>query len=106
MNPYHATVKSPKLRRLGQRVSSLVVLLQKSPYIQILLPEAKLFSSIATADAVKMTIATVAGLGVFDSVSGASEIIQISPVNGSNMVPATTGENLAPRADSYSRGSG
>lgn len=95
MNPYHATVKSPKLRRLGQRVSSLVVLLQKSPYIQILLPEAKLFSSIATADAVKMTIATVAGLGVFDSVSGASEIIQISPVNGSNMVPATTGENLS-----------
>lgn len=94
MNPYHVKVKYPRLRRLGQRVSSLIVLLQKSPYIQFLIPEARLLSSVATADAVKMTIATVAGLGVFDTVSGATEVVQIAPSNGSSTVPATTGESL------------
>ncbi|MCP5535674.1 MAG: hypothetical protein H7A51_05485 [Akkermansiaceae bacterium] len=92
MNPYQ--VKYPRLRRIGQRASSLIVLLQKSPYVQFLLPEAKLISSVATADAVKMTIATVAGLGVFDSVSGATEVVQVSPSANSNTVPATTGEAL------------
>ena len=94
MNPYHVKVKYPRLRRLGQRVSSLIVLLQKSPYIQFLIPEARLLSSVATADAVKMTIATVAGLGVFDSVSGATEVVQTLPSANSSTVPATAGEAL------------
>jgi len=94
MNPYQVKVKFPRLRRLGQRISSLIVLLQKSPYIQFLIPEAKLLSTVATADCVKMTVATVAGLGVFDSVSGATSVAQTSPSLGSTTVPATTGEAL------------
>ena len=94
MNAYPQTIKFPKLRRLGRRVSALIVLLQKSPYIQFLLPEAKLLSSVATMDAVKMTIATVAGLGAFDSVSGATEVVQISPNNGSDTVSSDTDVSL------------
>jgi len=86
--------KYPRLRRYFSRVSSLVMLIQKSPVVQLLIPEARLFSSIATADAVKMTIATVAGLGAFDSVTGATEVVQLSPVSGSHTVPATSGTEL------------
>jgi Putative Ig domain/Ig-like domain CHU_C associated len=84
-----------KLRRLCKRGSSLLLLFQRSPAAQILLPEVNMLSSAAAIDATKLVIATVVGLGAYDSVAGATTIGQVSPSAGSSIVPVTSSVNLA-----------
>lgn len=63
------------------RIGSLVLLLQRSPLVK-LLPEARVISTSGFTDALQWTVAVVAGLGAFDSVSGATEITKVSPTSG------------------------
>ncbi|MES2598219.1 MAG: putative Ig domain-containing protein [Verrucomicrobiota bacterium] len=80
------------LRRLLKRASSLLMLFQRTPVAQLLLPaEFNLASSVALADSAKILIATVAGLGAFDSVAGATALSQLSPSSGSTIMPVTAG---------------
>lgn len=81
-----------KIKRQLKRLSSLLLLFQRSPAAQILLPaELNLASSAAAIDTTKFLIATVAGLGAYDSVAGATTLSQISPAPGSATVPVTAG---------------
>ena len=81
-------------RALPSRVSSLILLLQRSPLVKILMPEARVINSSGFAEAMKWTVTAVAGLGAFDSVSGATDVIQISPGTG-NIVSGVAGNRLS-----------
>ena len=61
-------------RLLASPVGTLLLLVQRSPLVQMLLPEAKLISSSGAIDVAAWAVATVAGLGAYDSVSGATTI--------------------------------
>ena len=82
------------VRRTLTRVSSLLLLFQKTPLIQFLLPEASILGNAHVINAAALTIATVAGLGAYDSVSGATAVAQTAPSPGSSTVAATSGTNL------------
>lgn len=82
-------------RLLASPVGTLMLLVQRSPLVQMLLPEAKLIGGAGGIDVAAWAVATVAGLGAYDSVSGATTISQISPKSGSTTVPATKGKNLS-----------
>ncbi|GEP40734.1 putative Ig domain-containing protein [Brevifollis gellanilyticus] len=71
-----------RLKHLCRRASSLLMLFQRTPAAQLLIPaEFNLASSAALLDTTtKIAITTVAGLSAYDSVSGATTITQ---VNGS-----------------------
>lgn len=81
-------------RRTLSRASSLLLLFQKTPLMQFLLPEASVLGNAHVINAAALTIATVAGLGAYDSVSGATAVAQTSPSAGSSTVAATSGTNL------------
>lgn len=83
----------PRLRLYFSRLSSLLLLLQRSPIVQLIFPEAKLLGGAAATDAVKLTIATVIGLGAFDSVAGATtfSVTQNTPTPVTVPVSATVG---------------
>jgi hypothetical protein len=67
------------LKQFGKRASSLLMLFQRTPAAQVLLPaELNLASSSAMMDASRLLITTVAGLGAYDSVAGATTLTQIS----------------------------
>jgi hypothetical protein len=95
MNPFPLHGLSARLRRRGipARVSSLVMVFQKSPLLP-LLPQARLLSSAGATEALKWTIAAIAGLGSYDSVSGASQVTQLQPTPGSLTVNAVAGDPL------------
>ena len=80
--------------RASSKVSSLALLLQRSPLVKILLPEARVLSTSGFSEAVKWGVATVSGLGAFDAVSGATTLAQVLPVPDALTVPATGGSNL------------
>ena len=80
--------------RTSSKVSSLALLLQRSPLVKILLPEARVISTSGFSEAVKWCVATVTGLGAFDAVSGATTLAQVAPAPNSLTVPATGGSNL------------
>lgn len=81
-----------RLKRLLKRASSLLMLFQRSPAAQLLLPaEFNLASTVAMADSTKILIATVVGLGAYDSVAGATTLTQLSPSSGSTTMPVTAG---------------
>lgn len=84
-----------RLRLWSSRLSSLFLLFQRSPIIQLLFPEAKIIGGSAIADTATLAIATIAGLGAYDSVSGATSVLQVSPLANSASVPAATGSNLS-----------
>ena len=84
----------PRLRLWFSRFGSLLLLAQRSPIIQLIFPEAKLLGGAAIADTATLAIATVVGLGAFDSVSGASSITQLAPSPVVNPVAATVGTLL------------
>ena len=64
-----------KCKRLLKRASSLLMLFQRTPAAQLLVPaEFNLVSSAVFFGPAEFAIATVVGLGVFDSVAGATEI--------------------------------
>jgi hypothetical protein len=81
-------------RVLSSRLGSLLLLFQRSPLVQMLFPEARILGGSALAEMTKWSVATVAGLGVFDSVAGATTLTQVAPVAGSSTVPATSGTSL------------
>jgi hypothetical protein len=91
--PFHGP--SARLRRRGipARVSSLAMIFQKSPLLP-LLPEARLLSTSGFSEALKWTVTAIAGLGAYDSVSGASQITQLQPTFGSLTVNAVAGDPL------------
>lgn len=84
----------PRARRIASRLGSLILLFQRSPVVQMLFPEAKLVGGAGLGELGKWTVATVAGLGAFDSVAGATTIAQVAPSAGSTTVPAKVGQNL------------
>jgi len=83
-----------KLKSFCKRASSFLLLFQRSPAAQIFLPEVNMLSSVAAIDATKLIIATVVGLGAYDSVAGATTVGQVSPSNGSTIVPVNSGVNF------------
>jgi len=87
--------KPLRLRVISSRIGSLLLLFQRSPLVQMLFPEVRIIGGSALAEMTKWSVATVAGLGVFDSVAGATTLTQVSPVSGSYTVPATVGNNLS-----------
>jgi hypothetical protein len=85
---------SAKSRILTSRLSSLILLFQRSPLVQMLFPEARIIGSAGLGEITKWSVATIAGLGVFDSVAGATSIGQISPASGSVNVTTALDSDL------------
>lgn len=83
-------MKNPRkiIKGIGSRAGTLILLFQRSPFVQMLFPEARIAGLTGAGEAAKWTIATVAGLGAYDSVSGASQISQVFP--NANSLTATT----------------
>lgn len=86
---------SVRARVMTSRLGSLLMLFQRTPIVQMLFPEAKIIGGAGIGELAKWSVATVAGLGAFDSVAGATTIAQISPTAGSNTVAAKQGQNLS-----------
>ncbi len=86
--------KSRIMLRLPSRLGPLLALFQRTPVVQWLLPEAKFISSAGLGEITKWTVATVTGLGAYDSVSGASAITQVAPQGGSTTVDTAVGASL------------
>lgn len=84
-----------RLKRFSSRASSLLLLAQRSPLVQLMLPEAKIASSAGLGEIVKFSIATFAGLGAYDTVSGASSVRQLTPVLDATTVSVTAGNSLS-----------
>jgi hypothetical protein len=83
------------LKKIGSRAGSLLLLLQKSPVAQWILPEARLAGGASIGELTKWTVATFAGLGAYDSVAGATAINQLYPTPNSNTVKAAAGSSLS-----------
>ncbi len=81
----------PKVRLICTKLGSLLLLFQRSPIVQIIMPEARVMSTTGVGELVKWTVATVAGLGVYDTVAGATALVQIAPTPVVVPVPATSG---------------
>jgi Ig-like domain CHU_C associated len=86
---------SAKNRALSSRLGSLILMFQRSPMVQIFFPEARMLGGAGLGEITKWTIATVAGLGAYDTVAGATAISQISPNSGASTVAATAGSGLS-----------
>lgn len=89
---------SKTLRRHSSRYSSVLLLLQRTPVVQWILPEAPLAGGAAASKIAQWTIATVAGLGAYDTVAGATNggavISQLSPSAGTYAVSAPADKAL------------
>jgi hypothetical protein len=81
-------------RVLTSRLGSLVLLFQRSPIVQMLFPEVKLLGGAGLGEATKWAVTTVLGLGAYDTVTGATEIVQTYPDPGEQIVPAFAGGQL------------
>lgn len=85
-----------QLRRRFSRYGSFLLLFQRTPAAaQALLPEVNLLASSAAIDSTTLAIATVVGLGAYDSVAGATSVSQVAPSPGSSTVPVTSGSSLS-----------
>jgi hypothetical protein len=82
------------VKRFCSKFSSLLLLFQRAPLIQALLPEASVLSTSGVMNALPAAITTVAGLGFFDAVAGATSVAQVTPLSGSLTVPVTAGVQL------------
>jgi len=71
-------------------LSSLLLLLQRSPLVK-LLPEARVLSTSGFSEALKFSVTAVAGLGAFDAVSGVTTVTQTLPAPTSPLVNLTGG---------------
>jgi hypothetical protein len=89
---------SKKLRLVSSRLASLLLLLQRTPLVQWLLPEAPLAGGMAAGKVAQWTIAAVVGLGAYDTVAGATGggamISQLAPKAGSYAVSAPLNKSL------------
>ena len=72
-----------------------MLLFQRSPLVQILFPEARVLSSAGIGEITKWSVAVVAGLGAFDTVSGASTVTQLTPTPKSATVTASVDSPLS-----------
>lgn len=88
------TIASIRRQRIPSKVGSLAMLLQRTPMLK-LLPEARVLSTSGFTEALTWTVTAIAGLGAFDSVSGATAVVQTAPVPNNAIVPAKGGESLA-----------
>ncbi|RYD34230.1 MAG: hypothetical protein EOP87_09605 [Verrucomicrobiaceae bacterium] len=89
------TTHSRFLRRVPSRLGPLLALFQRSPVAQWLFPETKLIAAAGLGEITKWTAATVAGLGAYDSVSGATSVItQLYPDYGATTVDTAVGASL------------
>ncbi len=61
-----------RIRAILTKCGSLLLLLQRAPVIQALLPEARVLGAGATGQIVKWSAVAIAGLASYDSVAGAS----------------------------------
>jgi hypothetical protein len=95
-NPMNAPFPiNHKVRLVLSKIGSLILLFQKTPVVQWILPEARVAGTAGVGELVKWSVATVAGLGVFDSVAGATTLTQLTPSPGSLSVSATSGVRLS-----------
>jgi hypothetical protein len=86
--------KPSQCRRYGSRLGSLLMLFQRTPVMQWIFPQANIVGGAGVCELGTWSIATVVGLGAFDSVAGATTIVQIAPNQGASTVNATKGKNL------------
>lgn len=70
---------SVKSRVITSRLSSLLLLFQRTPLVQLLFPEVRLLGASGLGEITKWSVATIAGLGAFDRVVGATSVAQILP---------------------------
>lgn len=84
-----------RTRLVASRLSSLLLLFQRSPIVQMLFPEARILGGAGFGEITKWSVAVIAGLGAYDTVSGASTVTQLTPVPKSSTVPATIGNPLS-----------
>ena len=82
------------IRRTSSKLSSLLLLFQRSPLIQIIFPEARILGGAGLGELTKWTVASVAGLGAFDTVAGATVLKQLAPSPGSTTVTGAVGSSL------------
>ncbi len=75
--------RSVKTRVLTSRLSSLLLLFQRSPIVQLLFPEARILGGAGLGEITKWSVAAIAGLGAFDRVVGATSVGQTLPASGS-----------------------
>lgn len=92
---YQTIVSTIRARGLSSSLGSLLLLFQRSPLVQMLFPEARILGGAGLGEITKWTVATVAGLGAFDTVAGATAVSQASPSPGLTTVAATSGTFLA-----------
>jgi len=85
---------SLKMRALTRKAGSMLLLFQRSPVVQMLFPEARVLGGAGFNEIAGWTIATVAGLGAYDTVAGATTIAQTSPHAGATNVNAAVGTPL------------
>ncbi len=83
-----------RIRRIFSKIGSAILMFQKVPLHHVIAQEARFIGSSGISQLGKWSIATVSGLGIYDTVSGATQITQVSPSAGSSTVDATTGEML------------
>lgn len=83
------------IRRTSSKLSSLLLLFQRSPLIQMIFPEARILGGAGLGELTKWTVASVAGLGAFDTVAGATVLTQIAPTQNSTTVTGAVGSPLA-----------
>ncbi len=84
-----------KVRLVFSKLGSLLLLFQRTPIVQIILPEARVMSTTGVGELVKWTVATVAGLGAYDTVAGATTMTQIAPLPVVTPIAATTGTSMS-----------
>ncbi len=73
----------------------MLLLFQRTPIVQIILPESRVLGVSGMGELAKWSIASVVGLCAFDSIAGASTITQLQPSPGSATVKATIDKNLS-----------
>jgi len=84
-----------KSRILSSRLGSVLLLFQRSPIVQMLFPEARIVSGAGLGEITAWTVATIAGLGAYDSVAGATTLKQLLPNANSTTVPTAVGAKLS-----------
>ena len=83
-----------KVPRFIQKYGPVVLLFQRTPATQMLVHETRVLCAPGIMKLAGWSVTTVAGLGAFDSVAGATQVSQVAPARGSSTVPAKTGELL------------
>ncbi len=78
-------------RLLASRLGSLILLFQRSPIVQMLFPEAKVLGTAGLGTVAQWTVATIAGLGAYDTVAGATQMNELSPVVSNSNAYASPG---------------